>query len=327
MRRSVPVLIWKFDGKSRRKWHGEHDYREVSRWQREASGLTDWEHKQSRLNHPTTEWRFNPGYVGNTKGVKPSAIKKWLHFDQMKLPVLKPPGYKAPRPLGRAAWPKTWTEEFAQRILSFNNKELRQYALETLTTVIHEEAQRDGIELRRLDMEGNPMTELPEEAIIAHYNIEEPVLRDRLIERAMEEPFGFVPNSQQRENIRDVPSFIDFIVARVTTCRVSKRVVVTDAVVDFLNQQAVQPEFGYQHALPQDTRAALPKAWASQFHYAWQFGNAKYRPQDNERDDLTPTFIETEAKLNARQAFEEELKSGQLRQQHLDKIKEAARTE
>jgi hypothetical protein len=326
LRRTSTRCIWQYDVKPKRQWHTEHKYRELTKWQREASGLVDWQHKQSRLVHRSTQVRFNPNFAGLSKGVTAEETKKWTYVDQLHLPDLPPPGYKPPTPVGRSAWPSAWreNEDFALRILALTEAELREFTLETLTVVIHEEAQRDGIELRRLDMEGAPMTELPTEEVIAHYSIEEDTLRDRIIERSIEEPFGFVPDSVQRAKIRSTKDVIDFVAARIRVCRVEKDVVVTDAVLDFLAEQPMQPEFGFQHALPQDTREDLVKAWEHKFHWKWQFGNAEYSPRTTEEDQLTPTFIEAEAKIAARDEFDRQLEEGELRRQHLAKIEEAA---
>lgn len=325
LRTSQPRLISRSHQKVKRQvFHNVHEYKELSRWQRESSGLTDWEDKQSRLYHRGQEHRFNPNWVGLSKGTKPSEAQKWIHFDQMKLPNLPPEGYRKAKPIGRAAWPSAWTEEFAEKVFELSEPELREFLVQTVTQVIHEESQRDGYELRRLDMEGNPMTELPSRDIVDKYVLEEMTLRDRVVERVLEESLRIVPDSMQLAGIKTVTDLINFAVEKVRTCRVEKYVRVTDAVLEFLEKQPIQPEFGYQHARPQDGRVRIVKDWERSFHYIWQFGGAQYTPRTVETDRQNPHFIDAQNRVKAQQRFEEAKVDGSLREAHLAKIRAAA---
>lgn len=301
---------------------GHYYDRALSRWQQRSMGL-NYHHHESRGRPSPAPWQFNPAFMGNTRGTKPEEAKKWWEYDREKLPQLPPDDYVAPTPIGRAAWPKVWTPEFASTVLSLTDADLREYALQLLTDALHEETQLDGYDLRRMDMEGRPMSEKPRREVVEHFILQEETLRDRIIERVVEEGFGFAPDSVARDNLRSVPNIIEYIVARMTTCREPMVGRITPAVQEFLAAQPVQPEFGFDLAVPQDNREQLLIEWEKRFHHENLFGKANFVPRDDEPNELSRTWLDMELEWDAREQHRRDVESGAARERHMAKIREA----
>jgi hypothetical protein len=299
-------------------------YRGLNRWQREASGLNKWNHMQSRRPPPLYR-RFFGNDVMLSKGTNPEAYRWWMQHRYF-LPSLPPADYEEPSPIGRAAWPEAWTESFAREVIAMTDAEIREFVLDRATQVIFAEAQSDGFELRRLDFEGRPTTELPERAVIEEYVLEEPSLRDRVLQRVLEDPLAIVANSAQRAEIRDVQNLVRFAIAFVNRCRIPQSALepVAPAVQDFLATLPQQPLFGFAHALPQETRPELLVKWQAQFQHPWQFGHALYQPRSEENTRGNLAWLRAEADWHRREALAARVASGAAREEHLAKIAAAA---
>lgn len=307
-------------------------YRQFPRWQREASGVSKWNQQQSHRAPPAKRHFFGADNMAS-KGTGPEAYRWWgqqRHF----LPNLPPADYDLPAPIGKPAWPSAWTDDFAADVTALTDDEIKEFLMELLTTVIFEETQKDGFELRRLDFEGKPMSELPDRRLIEEFILDEPALKDRVLYKVLDKTLYISPTSEQRAEIRDVPNLIRFVQAFVGRCRVpaSTQEPVPEAVQDFLAAEIKSgalpaPLFGFQHALPQDDRSELLIKWQAQFQHPWQFGHAVYEPRDRESEKLqcsNATWLRMEAESARRDAFREYVNSGQAKEDHMRKIQEAA---
>lgn len=295
-------------------------YRELTRWQREAQGLSRWDHAHSRRPRPVVN-RFNPESIGLTKGTS-SFAWKWWYTQQPFLPQVAPDGYKAPRPCGNR--PDAWDEEFTDAILSLSQQEVRQYALNQLTQVIFEETQRDGYELRRLNYEGKPLTDLPEPRTIENFVFEEETLRERVIRRIVENVFRLTPTSSDRKELKTVSNILDFIEAHVLAARDRPNHAVTDKVRHILASFHMQPQLGFVHALPRDNRNPVVKEWERLHHLDWQFGKAVYEPRSVEKKEGNLVWLREQREDEARESFRARVASGEAREAHLRLIAEAA---
>ena len=290
------------------RWHSNivtrgrpthHKYKELSRWQREAQGLSKWDHRQSHRERPFAN-RFNPESVGLTKGTS-SFAWKWWYTQYPFLSNVPPENYKQPTPKGQV--PSTWDEDLHD-IVKLSDESLRNFLLEKLTEVIFEETQRDGYELRRLDFEGRPLTELPEKRIIENFVFEEDSFRERIIEQVVEGIFRLSPTSEDRKNLKSVSTVIDFVVAHVTAARPQRQTHVSAAVKDVLSTFPLQPRLGFEHALPVDTRSPTIVEWERMHRLDWQFGNAVFIPrnQENKRGNLTWMRLERDLQRRKQEA-------------------------
>lgn len=306
----------------RRSRPAMYKYRELTRWQREAQGISKWDQSHSHRPLPYVE-RFNPESVGLTRGTSRFAWK-WWHTQYPWLPNVPPAAYQHPRPRGLR--PPSWREdeEFVTAVLAMSDDELRQYLLDKLTDVIFVETQRDGYELRRLDFEGNPLTSRPELSVIEAFVFEEDTLRERVIQEVVENIFRLSPTSEDRRELRSVEMIIDYVLTHVTLARDPPVLHVTEAAKAVMRSFPVQPELGFQHALPTDNRDQLLKEWEAMHHLPWQFGNAVYTPRTEESTRGNFTWLREEHHHNDRLAFQERIKSGKAREEHLAKVKAAA---
>lgn len=301
-------------------------YKNLNRWQREASGLTKWNFQSSSRNKPLPR-RFFGDDVMLSKGTNPEAYK-WWNQHRYFMPAVAPEDYEAPVAVGKQAWPAAWTEAFAAEVTSLSDTDIKEFVVETITPIIFEETQREGFELRKLDFEGRPLTDLPDRRIIEEYILEEPALRDRIIQKVLEETFAIVPNSEQRKEIRDVQNLIRFAQSFINRCRIpaSAQEPVPEAVQDFLAElpRHMQPLFGWKHVIPQDSRSESLKKWEEQFAHPWQFGNAVYEPRSRENTRGNMTWLKSEREYDRMNAFEEYVSSGQAKKDHMAKIEAAA---
>lgn len=301
-------------------------YKNLTRWQREASGIRKWDSRSSGRPQPLAR-RFFGDDVVLSKGTNPEAYKWWSQHRYF-MPSLPPEDYEAPVPVGKQAWPAAWTDEFAEEVTNLTDHDIKEFILETITPIIFDETQREGFELRKLDFEGRPLSDLPDRRIIEEFVLEEPALRDRIIQKVLEETFAIVPNSAQRAEIRDVQNLIRFAQAFVTRCRtpLSSQEPVPEAVQDFLSElpRHMQPLFGWEHALPQDGRSDLLIKWEMQFRHPWQFGNALYEPRSRENTRGNMTWMKSEREFDRLNEFDEFVASGQAKKDHMAKIEEAA---
>ncbi|ORC91352.1 uncharacterized protein TM35_000063570 [Trypanosoma theileri] len=312
-----------------------HKYRELTRWQRQAQGIRSrWGQSQSHRQLPFKD-RFNPEGVGLTRGTSPFAWQ-WWHTQYPWLPNIptrKTEGgeesdYRFPTPMGFR--PSTWDDEFAEVVLSMSNEEIREYLMGKLTEVIFTETQRDGYELRRLDFEGNPLTSLPEPRIIENFVFEEETLRERVIQQVVESLFRLTPTSTDRKELRSVSHIIDFILTHVTAARPmpirsQPSTTITPAALAVMQSCEVQPEFGFIHALPEDTRDVLLQEWERMHHLDWQFGKAVYTPRSREKDTRgNLTWLREEQHHTARLAFMKAVEDGTAKAEHMKRIAEAA---
>lgn len=298
----------------------QHRYKELTRWQRQAQGISKWDQSHSHRPRPFVH-RFNPESLGLTKGTSSFAYK-WWYTQQPFLPQVAPAGYVAPRPMAKR--PKAWDEEFTATILSLSPQELRQYGLEQLTSVIFEETQRDGYELRRLDFEGKPLTELPDPRIIEGFVFEEESLRERVIRRVVENIFRLSPTSEDRKELKTVENVLDFVDAHVTAARDPPSDAVTSKVKDILAQYHLQPRLGFVHALPRETRDATLVEWERLHHLDWQFGKAVYEPRSDENTRGNMVWMREALEDSLREEFLRSVADGTAKKAHLQKIAEAA---
>jgi hypothetical protein len=302
-------------------------YKKLTTWQRQASGLAKWDAASSARPAPLAR-RFFGDDVTLSKGTNPEAYK-WWNEHRYFMPSLPPADYEEPVPIGRQAWPAAWSDAFAEDVLRYTDAQIKDFILETVTPIIFEETQREGFELRKLDFEGRPLTDLPDRRIIEEYILEEPALRDRIIQKVLEEPFAITPNSAQRKEIRDVPNLVRFAQAFINRCRVpeSAKEPVAEAVQDFLAElpRHMQPLFGWEHALPQDQRSDLLVKWEAQFKHPWQFGGALYEPRSRENTRGNMTWMKSQRDYDRLNEFEQYVSSGQAQKDHLAKIEEAGR--
>jgi hypothetical protein len=287
------------------RWHSNavrrgnptyHKYKELSRWQREAQGLTKWDHRQSHRERPFAN-RFNPENVGLTKGTS-SFAWKWWYTQYPFLPNVPPEGYRKPAPSGNI--PSTWDDDIKD-LVKLSDDSLRKFLMEKLTEVIFEETQRDGYELRRLDFEGKPLTDLPEKRIIENFVFEEDSFRERVVQQVVEGIFRLTPTSEDRKNLKSVSSVIDFVVAHVTAARPPRQTDVTDAVKNVLSSFPLQPRLGFEHALPTDTRDPIMIEWERMHRLDWQFGNAVFTPRSRETQRGNLVWMRLERDLARRQ--------------------------
>lgn len=295
-------------------------YRELTRWQREAQGISKWDQSHSHRPLPHVE-RFNPESVGLTRGTSGFAWK-WWHTQYPWLPNVPPEDYTTPRPLGIR--PPSWDDEFAAAVLSMNEGELRDYLLDKLTDVIFQETQRDGYELRRLDFEGKPLSSRPERKIIEQFVFEEDSLRERVIQQVVENLFRLAPTSEDRKELKSVANVMDFVLTHVTFARLPPQHQITEAAKAVMREFPLQPELGFQHALPTDPRDRLTKEWERMHHLDWQFGNAVYEPRSEENTRGNLTWLREQRHHEARLAFQREVESGEALSRHREKIKAAA---
>lgn len=297
-----------------------HRYKEMNRWQREAQGISKWDQSHSHRPQPRVE-RFNPEGVGLTRGTSATAWK-WWHTQYPWLPNVAPEDYSAPVPRGLA--PPAWDAEFTEVVLSMSDDEIRTYMLDKLTEVIFAETQRDGYELRRLDFEGKPLSELPERRIIESFVFEEDTLRERVIDQVVEGIFRLSPTSDDRKELRSVANLIDFVLTHVTVARPTPEAEITEAARAVMRAHPLQPELGFEHALPTDTRDAIVREWERMQHLDWQFGNAVYEPRDVENTRGNLTWLREQQHQAAREAFERDVANGETMRRHKEMLKEAA---
>lgn len=321
--RTSPVVL---KSRAHQGWRlrrpAEYKYKEATRWQREARGTSKWESSMSGRPRPVVQ-RFNPEFIGLTKGTS-SFAWKWWYTQQAFLPQVAPEGYVAPQPCGKR--PAAWDEEFTEAILSLTDTEVRQYGLQELTRVIFEESQRDGYELRRLNFEGVPLTELPDAKIIENFVFEEETLRERVIRRVVEGVFRLAPTSDDRAELKTVANILDFVSAHVVAARDPPSYDVPEKVKDILSQFHLQPKLGFQHALPAETRSALEVEWERLHHLDWQFGKAVYEPRSKETKAGNLVWLREELEDKSREAFRANVASGAAKEEHMRKIREAAET-
>lgn len=295
-------------------------YKELNRWQREAQGITKWDQQHSHRPQPAMD-RFNPEGVGLTRGTSAVAWR-WWHTQYPWLPNVAPEGYKPPAPQGIR--PPSWDDEFTSAVLDMSDLEIHTYLMEKLTQVIFEETQRDGYELRRLDFEGRPLSELPERRIIEGFVFEEDTLRERVLNAVVEGVFRLVPTSEDRKELRSVQNIIDFVFTHVTTARPAPEDTVTEAAKAVMRAHPLQPELGFVHALPTDNRDALVREWEREHHLDWQFGNAVYEPRDRENTRGNLTWLREEQNHMQRVEFQKRVDSGEAQRLHMEKIKAAS---
>jgi hypothetical protein len=320
MRSSLTLLKSQSQNALRYSRPQDYKYREMSRWQRQAQGISKWDSSHSHRRRPFVH-RFNPESLGLTKGTS-SFAWKWWYTQQPFLPQVAPADYVAPTPMGKR--PKSWDEEFTTAILALSQQQVRDYALEQLTDVIFEETQRDGYELRRLDFEGKPLTDLPDPRIIEMFVFEEESLRERVIRRVVENIFRLAPTSEDRKDLKTVENVIDFIDAHVTAARDPPSNAVTEKVKTILSQYHLQPLLGFVHALPEDSRDATQIEWERLYHLDWQFGKAVYEPRSEEQTRGNLVWLREELDDAQREAFRARVADGTAKEAHLRKIAEAA---
>ncbi|RNF27103.1 uncharacterized protein Tco025E_00657 [Trypanosoma conorhini] len=306
-------------------------YRELNRWQRQAQGISKWDQSHSHRPLPYVE-RFNPEGAGVTRGTSAFAWK-WWHTQQPWLPNVAPTKYARkgrPNTSGATAVatkPPAWDEEFTTVVLGMSDAEIRDYLVSKLTDVIFAETQRDGYELRRLDFEGNPLTALPERRIIESFVFEEETLRERVIYQVVEGVFRLSPTSADRRELRSVEAIIDYVLTHVSAARPDDRRRVTPAALAVMQQCPLQPELGFVHALPVDTRDTLLQEWERMFHLDWQFGKAVYVPRNQEETRGNLTWLREERHNAERVQFMEGVSSGEAKRRHMECIAEAARVD
>lgn len=297
-----------------------HKYMELNRWQREAQGISKWDQSHSHRPLPLKE-RFNPEGVGLTRGTSASAWK-WWYTQYPWLPNVPPEGYVPPRPQGIR--PAAWDDEFTSVVLSMDDEELRSYLIDKLTEVVFSETQRDGYELRRLDFEGKPLTELPERRIIESFVFDEDTLRERVLDQVVEGIFRLSVTSEDRKQLRSVANIIDFVLTHVTVARPVPQETVTEAAKAVMREHPLQPELGFTHALPTDNRDSVVREWERAHHLDWQFGNAVYTPRDRENTRGNLTWLREEQNHAAREAFRQRVASGAAKAEHMAKVVAAA---
>lgn len=321
LRKSTVGLISTHKTHENRSRPAVHKYREMNLWARQASGASPNSQLPGRAKPKSI--RFNPEGVTNTKGTSADAWKWW--FTQYPfLPNVAPPGYEAPRPMGRVP-NDAWDSEFTTAVTSLTNEQLEKQILDRLTLVIHEETQRDGYELRKLNFEGKPLEEVPERRIIEYFVFEEETLRERVIEQVVETDFRLAPTSADRAELKTVENIIGYITAYVTAARQPEPdFVVTDAVREVLAAQPIQPSLGFHHALPQETRSDQIVEWERLHHSEWQFGNAVYTPRDVENTRGNLNWLREEEEYAERMEFKEYVSSGQAAKDHRERIRRAA---
>ncbi|CCW70022.1 unnamed protein product [Phytomonas sp. Hart1] len=292
----------------------------MNRWQREAQGISKWDQSHSHRPQPTIE-RFNPEGVGVSRGTS-SFAWKWWYTQQPWLPNVPPGSYIPPKPKGIR--PPAWDEEFTKVVLSMNDDEIKSYLVDKLTEVIFVEAQRDGYELRRLDFEGNPLTDLPERRIIENFVFEEDSLRERVLDQVVEGIFRLSPTSDDRKELRSVANVVDFVLTHITTAREVPNSRITEAARAIMRNHPLQPELGFTHALPTDNMDAVVREWRRMHHLDWQFGNAVYEPRDVENTRGNLTWLREMHNQADREAFERDVASGEAKRRHMEKIKAAS---
>ena len=299
-----------------------HKFREPTYWQKEAQGLATNDFNMPHRQKPGLR-RFNPEYAALPRGTS-SEVYKWWYWQQPFLPAQAPEGWTPPQRHGRDAWPKAWTAEFAASVLKISAPQLEVHLLRRLTEILHEETQKDGIELRRLDFEGKPLTELPDMEAIESFVMEEPTLRDKVVMEIVEREFGFTPTSAHREQIKDVQNLVKYVVGRVEVCRFPEDEEAAEAVVDVVASHPEQPELGFEHALPQDPRDPMLKEWEGMFHHPWQFGNAEYKPRSEERKRGNMEWLRLTQEWDARDAHARSVADGSAEAAHRRLVEEAA---
>lgn len=295
-------------------------YKELNRWQREAQGISKWDQSHSHRPMPLVE-RFNPEGVGLTRGTS-SFAWKWWYTQYPWLPNVAPRDYTPPRPQGIR--PAAWDEEFTEVVLSMSDAEITEYVMDKMTEVIFAETQRDGYELRRLDFEGRPLTDLPERNIIENFVFEEDTLRERVLDQVLEGVFRLSPTSEDRKELRSVANITDFILTHVTVARPAPETRITEDARTVMQQHPLQPSLGFTHALPTDNRDAVVREWESMHHLNWQFGNAVYEPRSKENLRGNLTWLREEQHYAAREQFMEDVRSGEAKRRHMERIKQAA---
>jgi hypothetical protein len=299
-------------------------YKNLTRWQRQAAGVSKWNAQSSSRAAPLAN-RFFGNDSMLSKGTNPEAYR-WWNQHRYFLPSLPSQDYEEPVPVGKQAWPAAWSDAFAEEVTSLTDSDIKEFIIETITPIIFDETQREGFELRKLDFEGRPLTDLPDRKIIEEYILEEPALRDRIIQKVLEETFAIVPNSEQRKEIRDVQNLIRFAQAFINRCRtpITALEPVTDAVQDFLAEEIPRHMLGWEHALPQDQRSQLLIKWEKQFRHPYQFGNALYEPRSRENTRGNMTWLKSEREYERLEEVEKYISSGQAKADHMAKIEEAA---
>ncbi|CBH18067.1 uncharacterized protein TEOVI_000438700 [Trypanosoma equiperdum] len=307
-----------------------HKYRELNRWQRQAQGISKWDQSHSHRPLPYVE-RFNPESVGLTRGTSAFAWK-WWHTQYPWLPNVPPEAAQideAQKQERRSHRPPAWDDEFAKVVLNMNDAEIREYLMSKLTDVIFLETQRDGYELRRLDFEGKPLTSLPEPRIIENFVLEEETIRERVIYQVVEGVFRLSPTSADRRELRSVANIIDYVLTHVRAARPTDRErrqerPITSAALAVMQKCPIQPQLGFVHALPHDTRDALLQEWERMHHLDWQFGKAVYTPRSKENVRGNLTWLREDRHYDQRMKFMQEVESGEARAKHMKLIAAAA---
>ena len=259
---------------------------QLERYVRKAANISKF--TQAPSARAPQHARFNPDSVLHTKAQTGEAMK-WWHHQRLALPNIPPKDWKAPKPRGKAAWPASWDDSHAKMILSIKPDDVRSYSLTVLQKIVHEEVQRDGYDLREVDFEGKPVTELPDIDLIANFVLEEQTIRDRVLRRALDEHFRIPVTAIERKNIRSVETLICYIESVMQTYREPENFEVPPKVKAFTENYPVKPRFGFQFALPQSTRSDIEQAWEKLFIHDWQFGKAVYTPKsrENTRGNMT----------------------------------------
>ncbi|KAG8348288.1 hypothetical protein ERJ75_001354600 [Trypanosoma vivax] len=305
-----------------------HKYKELNRWQRQAQGCSRWDQSHSHRQLPYAE-RFNPEGVGLTRGTSATAWR-WWHTQYPWLPNVEPRPSKGEHDHIEEAShrPASWDDEFTEVVLSMDNAEIKSYLMSKLTDVIFAETQRDGYELRRVDFEGNPLTALPEPRIIESFVLEEETMQERVIKQVVEGVFRLSPTSSDRKELRSVSNIIDYVLTHVQAARPTKheewrRNPITPAARAVMGEFSLQPQLGFVHALPVDTRDMLLQEWERMHHLDWQFGKAVYTPRSRENTRGNLTWLREEQHYEERENFFRDVESGEAKARHMERIREA----
>ena len=260
--------------------------RQLEKYTRESANISKFSQNPSR--RVPQHARFNPDSVLHTKA-QTGETMKWWHHQRLALPNTPPQNWKAPMARGRTAWPSSWTNLHAEKILSIPQRNIRDYILSILQNIVHEEILRDGYDLREVDFEGKPATELPNMEQIKSFVMEEQTIRDRIIRRLLDEHFQIPMSTTERKKIRSVETLTQYVESAIATYREPEVYSVPLRVRSFIEKFHVQPKLGFQFALPQEVRNDVQKSWEKLFLHDWQFGKAVYNPKslENARGSLT----------------------------------------
>ena len=254
-------------------------FKQLERYTRNAANVNKFAQSPSR--RIPQHARFNPESVLHTKAETGESMK-WWHHQRLVLPNIPPEDWEHPTPIGSRVWPKGWDDDHAAQMHALYDGGMKHHVLAAVQRVVHEEVVKDGYDLREVDFEGKPTTELPQMDRINEFILEEETIRARVFNRVLDEIYRIPTLSRVRDRIRSIETLACFVEDFILQTKTKPSLAVPKKVEAFIESQSVKPSFGFEFVLPHTHRGRMEQAWENLFIHNWQFGKAVYTPQSKE---------------------------------------------